>query len=212
MNLEELDRIYKRNNEMILRRAGKAGVKAVTFGSESLDALITDIADAYGLDAADRETLYPFRSVTAADTAQSAISTIATTPIAAEAGRIMLQARESKAVLATGKALLRGGLDAARDVAKGGAVKAGAGMGKASKASKGVPWLTVAVGLYGASTAGWFWARARKYNQACFELLKTRLEAPTEASIPAAKPAPRKKAAATKPATKKPSRSKPQEG
>ena len=205
MDLEELEHVYKRNNEVILKRAGKAGVKAVTFGSESLDALITDIANAYGLDAADRETLYPFRSVTTANTAQSAISTIATTPIAAEAGRIMLQARESKAVLATGKALLRGGLDAARDVAKGGAVKAAAGAGKASK---GVPWLTVAVGLYGASTAGWFWARARKYNQACFELLKARLEA----STPAPKPAPRKKAAATKPATKKPSRSKPQEG
>lgn len=170
MTLEELEAVHKRNKAMILSRAGKAGVKAVTFGSESLDALVTDIADAYGLSAADRDRLYPFRSVNAVSAAQTTVSTIATAPIAAEAGRIAKEAHEHHALAATGKALLQGGLDAARTAAKGGAVKA------ATTAGKRVPWLAVAVGLYGASTAGWFWTRARKYNQACFDLLKARIE------------------------------------
>ena len=49
-----LDRVYKANSDLILKRAGLAGVKAVSFGSESLDGVITRIADAYGLDEADR--------------------------------------------------------------------------------------------------------------------------------------------------------------
>lgn len=168
MDLETLDRIFKANNDRILRRAGLAGVKAVSFGSESLDELIGKIADAYGLDDADRAAVYPFRAGAAGD-------------------EMVPVATASPALIQAGKALLASGVKVAKAATHSGATRAitrriGPGTATASKgAGRAVPWLALGLGLYGASTAGWFWTRARKYNQACYDLLKARIGGDTAA-------------------------------
>lgn len=162
MDLETLDGIFKANNDLILRRAGLAGVKAVSFGSESLDDLITRIADAYGLDEADRAAVYPFRAGAAGD---EAVPAVAASPALMQAGKALLASGVKVAKAATHRGATRA---ITRRVGQG-AATAGKGAGRA------VPWLALGLGLYGASTAGWFWTRARRYNQACYDLLKSRL-------------------------------------
>ena len=163
MDCETLDRIFKSNSDLILKRAGLAGVKAVSFGSESLDELVTKIADAYGLGDADRAAVYPFRADNVGD---DAVPFVAASP----------------ALLEAGKSLLQSGIQVAKTAAHGGArntfaKRLGQGAATAGKgAGRAAPWLALGLGLYGASTAGWFWTRARKYNQACYDLLKERIE------------------------------------
>jgi hypothetical protein len=176
VTIDDLDRIYRENAWQIAKRSGMAGFKAYALGSESLEELTDRIADAYGLDPDDRHRLAPTRSIDLLDGAGKLKENAATL-----AGlKIANDARRSGALLKTGKALLRGGRGAAKAAALVGpkassaakiARKAGGAGGRA------VPYAAIATAIYAVGSAGFFAAQARRFNVACYDLLRERLAA-----------------------------------
>lgn len=169
MTQTELDRIYKANRWLIAKKTGSAGIKAFTVGRESLEALIGQIADAYGLSDEDRARLRPTAGIDLHEGAGKLADMARKSAGVMKGVEIVADARRAGTLMKTGRHLVTKGLPGAARVAKG--AKA------AGVAGRAVPWVTVAVSAYAIGSAGFFAAKAERYNRDCRDLLQARLDA-----------------------------------
>ena len=185
MQIADLDRICSQNNWLIAKRAGAAGVKAVSLGSGNLAALIEEIADSYGLDEDDRQLLRPTISIDAHQGLAKAAEFAVNAPTVANGVKIARDAHAAGKMLPTARAFATKGMKAAQAVTKSGgkaakAAKAASQLGFFGKwgaaiGSKATPIGLVLTGAYVLGTSGFFAAKGRRYNLDCHALLKDRL-------------------------------------
>lgn len=160
--LADLDRRHAEAARLIRRRAAVAGAKALVIGRESLSALTGDVADIYGLSAADRAALAPTAAPSTGPAAEEVGGTAAGGIGLGQALRLARHARKASAAYKSVRTIATG----AGLVARGGRL-----LGRA------VPLAAAAIGAYAVGTGGWFLWRANAYNQAAYDLLRARIAA-----------------------------------
>lgn len=178
-----------------------AGVKAISFDSESLEELIIEVADSYGLSERDRQILRPAVAIDTQQGLAKVAGYAASTPNVAAGLKLANAARKSGSMFQTMKAYATDGLEAAAKVADSSAkavkavashkvVEAASKSGIFGKLTRKAGENAGLIGLalksaYAVGTSGFFMARGRQFNLECYELVKARLP-DTNALPPAA--------------------------
>lgn len=167
VTIDDLDTRYREATWLITKRSGWAMAKALTLGSESLDALVEKIADLYELSSEERRRLRP----NVAAEAQSGVGkaanlakTLFGAGVTAEGGiKAAKTAYRAGRLGKTALTLVKAGPKAAQTMANTGRF-----VGKAN------PVIAIATAAYATGTTGWLAYHARAFNLASYELVKAR--------------------------------------
>lgn len=157
--LQEIDAIYRQASWIIAKRSGSSAFKALTFGQESLDDTVAEIADLYKLSKAARRVIQP---AIVADV-QTGLS-----------GAVSL------AKAAVGLDALAGGSEKGTDATKSAIALVKLG----PAAAKAHPILAAASVAYAVGSAGWFAFHARAFNRAAYEMVKATIPLARDADDP----------------------------
>lgn len=180
MTIEELDAIHKNASWLIAKRSGKSAAKALTIGSESLDRTIIEIADMYDLSSSERRTLRPSIAEDIQSTAGIAADLLKTSAgirAATDAAKVVNATKKAYQAGRVGKSLVTiatHGPKAAQTFAATGKL-----VGKFNPVVLGL------TAVWTLGSAGYFAYHARAFNNAAYELRKSRLVRADEVSVSA---------------------------
>lgn len=167
VTIDDLDTRYREANWLIAKRSGWAMAKALTLGSESLEALVEKIGSLYELSPEEMRRLRPNVAAEAqhgVGKAANLAKTLFGAGVSAEGGvKAAKTAYKAGRLGKTALTLVKAGPKAAQTMANTGRV-----VGKAN------PIIAIATAAYATGTTGWLAYHARAFNLASYELVKAR--------------------------------------